>query len=221
MLILLQVVIVQVITQDALCKLEQRLNLRRHEVIVVNQVVRTLEQVLGHGSGRGSAQRQFLLTRALRDEHHGSLSGNNAADGLIGGKAVLGYFGHLVGGNALGDCIGKVGDAVKSVADKIKSFLHFSVPDEGPLTDFESWMPDFMKGLAEGINKSKKFVEKAVSGVADAMHIELKSGITATLEGNPGIVSNENTAGIIMEKICRSARRLYRERLCMPLRSKA
>ena len=95
-------------------------------------------------------------------------------------------------------CIGKVGDAVKSVADKIKSFLHFSVPDEGPLTDFESWMPDFMKGLAEGINNSKKFVEKAVSGVADAMHIELKSGITATLEGNPGIVSNENTAGTVI-----------------------
>lgn len=41
-----------------------------------------------------------------------------------------------------------MGDAVKSVADKIKSFLHFSVLDEGPLTDYESWMPDFMKGLA-------------------------------------------------------------------------
>ena len=31
--------------------------------------------------------------------------------------------------------IGKVGEAVSSVADKIRSFLHFSVPDEGPLTD--------------------------------------------------------------------------------------
>jgi len=45
-------------------------------------------------------------------------------------------------------CINKVADAVKGVADKIKSFLHFSVPDEGPLADFESWMPDFMQGLA-------------------------------------------------------------------------
>ncbi len=35
-----------------------------------------------------------------------------------------------------------VADAVTGVADKIKSFLHFSVPDEEPLTDFESWMPD-------------------------------------------------------------------------------
>ena len=95
-------------------------------------------------------------------------------------------------------CIGKVGDAVKGVADKIKSFLHFSVPDEGPLTDFESWMPDFMKGLAEGINKSRKYVEKAVSGVADAMQIELKTGITATLEGNTSIAASGNAAGTVI-----------------------
>lgn len=53
--------------------------------------------------------------------------------------------------NGIKSCIGAVGDAVSSVANKIKSFLHFSVPDEGPLTDYESWMPDFMKGLAKGI----------------------------------------------------------------------
>lgn len=29
-------------------------------------------------------------------------------------------------------------DAVKGIGDKIRSFLHFSVPDEGPLTDYES-----------------------------------------------------------------------------------
>ena len=53
--------------------------------------------------------------------------------------------------NGIKSCIGAVGNAVSSVADKIRSFLHFSVPDEGPLTDYESWMPDFMKGLAKGI----------------------------------------------------------------------
>lgn len=57
--------------------------------------------------------------------------------------------------NGIKSCIGKVKDAVCSVADTIKSFLHFSVPDEGPLTEYESWMPDFMSGLAKGIEKSK------------------------------------------------------------------
>ena len=39
------------------------------------------------------------------------------------------------------------------VAETIKSFLHFSVPDEEPLTEYESWMPDFMSGLAKGIQR--------------------------------------------------------------------
>lgn len=40
--------------------------------------------------------------------------------------------------NGIKSCIGKVKDAVCSVADTIKAFLHFSVPDEGPLTEYES-----------------------------------------------------------------------------------
>lgn len=73
--------------------------------------------------------------------------------------------------NGIKNCIGAVGDAVKGVAEKIKSFLHFSVPDEGPLTEYESWMPDFMKGLARGIERSKGLVADAVDGLAADMVI--------------------------------------------------
>jgi len=68
--------------------------------------------------------------------------------------------------------IGNVVNAVSDVADKIRSFLHFSVPDEGPLTDYESWMPDFMSGLAKGIEKSRGMVKKAVSGVASDLMLQ-------------------------------------------------
>ena len=68
--------------------------------------------------------------------------------------------------------IGSVVNAVSDVADKIRSFLHFSVPDEGPLTDYESWMPDFMSGLAKGIEKSRGMVKKAVSGVASDLMLQ-------------------------------------------------
>lgn len=60
---------------------------------------------------------------------------------------------------------------VKGVADKIRSFLHFSRPDEGPLRDYETWMPDFMKGLAKGIEKSKKIVIGEISKLSDSMII--------------------------------------------------
>lgn len=67
------------------------------------------------------------------------------------------------------DKIGAVKDAVVGVADKIKSFLHFSVPDEGPLTDFPNWMPDMMRGLATGIKKNMGVVKNAVGALAAEM----------------------------------------------------
>ena len=76
--------------------------------------------------------------------------------------------------NGIKSCISAVTDAVTGVADKIRSVLHFSVPDEGPLTDYESWMPDFMSGLAKSIEKSRGLVEKAMSGVATDMVINPK-----------------------------------------------
>lgn len=120
--------------------------------------------------------------------------------------------------NGIKSCISAVTDAVTGVADKIRSVLHFSVPDEGPLTDYESWMPDFMSGLAKGIEKSRGLVQKAVSGVAADMVINpqisamqmaggsstnggvsdgamssLLSGIREMLDGmgnqNPGMIS--------------------------------
>lgn len=79
------------------------------------------------------------------------------------------------------NAIGAVTSAVSNVASKIRSFLHFSVPDEGPLTEYESWMPDFMKGLAKGINQSKKIVTDAVSKLSAEMVIT--PDIPDTLQG--------------------------------------
>ena len=93
--------------------------------------------------------------------------------------------------NGIKSCISAVGDAVKSVADKITSFLHFSVPDEGPLTEYESWMPDFMQGLAKGIYDSRSLIEKAVSGVASDMVINPKF----TTADASGIAISRNSAG--------------------------
>ena len=89
--------------------------------------------------------------------------------------------------NGIKSCIGAVGDAVSSVANKIKSFLHFSVSDEGPLTDYESWMPDFMKGLAKGIEDSKSMVARAMDGVAADMILNPSAAVQEiSVSGNGG-----------------------------------
>ena len=99
--------------------------------------------------------------------------------------------------NGIKSCIGAVGDAVKSVADKIKSFLHFSVPDEGPLTDYKSWMPDFMGGLAKGIEKSRGMIQKAVSGVSSDMVINPKVSGVENMTGNPTAQQAESISAML------------------------
>ena len=99
--------------------------------------------------------------------------------------------------NGIKSCIGKVKDAVCNVADTIKSFLHFSVPDEGPLTEYESWMPDFMSGLAKGIEKSKGMVKDAVSGLAADMVLnpQVNAGQMAMAGG--GSVSSADLSSLV------------------------
>src|SRR5699024_10990872 len=79
-------------------------------------------------------------------------------------------------------------NAVKNVANKIRSFLHFSRPDEGPLRDYETWMPDFMSGLADGIYRNIDKIEKAASDVSGT--------INSTITGRVAdIASNTPTLG--------------------------
>ena len=102
--------------------------------------------------------------------------------------------------NGIRSCIGAVANAVTDVANTIRAHLHFSVPDEGPLTDFESWMPDFMGGLAEGIEKSRGLVKAAVESVAADMVISpqiavadggvmIGAGVSGSADLTAGIVS--------------------------------
>lgn len=105
-------------------------------------------------------------------------SGFNKAVGFIKGLASSAFTwgADMINGivNGIKSCIGNVIDAVSDVANAIRSYLHFSVPDVGPLTDYESWMPDFMSGLAKGIERSRGMVQKAVGGVAADMVISPK-----------------------------------------------
>ena len=101
--------------------------------------------------------------------------------------------------NGIRSCIGAVANAVTDVANTIRAHLHFSVPDEGPLTDFESWMPDFMGGLAEGIEKSRGLVKVAVDSVAADMVISPQMAVAdgGAMTGAGVFGSADLTAGIV------------------------
>src|SRR5699024_10419970 len=66
--------------------------------------------------------------------------------------------------------VNKIVGAVKGVANKIRSFLHFSRPDEGPLRDYETWMPDMLTGMADTIYKNLGIISRAASAVSGTIN---------------------------------------------------
>lgn len=111
----------------------------------------------------------FILGLARSAYHWGSDFINGLKNGIFSG-------------------INKIVEGVKGLAGKIRSFLHFSRPDEGPLRDYETWMPDFMDGLAKGIDKNVYKVKDAMQSVADQMN----TGITTNLNGLQPVGANVN-----------------------------
>ena len=73
--------------------------------------------------------------------------------------------------------IGSVGDAVGSVANTVKSFLGFSEPDKGPLSDFHTFAPDMVDLFAEGIDQNAQKVTDAVEGLAGDVAMGFNSDI--------------------------------------------
>ncbi len=66
--------------------------------------------------------------------------------------------------------------AVSDVANTVKRYLHFSVPDEGPLKDFASYAPDMMDLYAKGIDDNIGTVEDSVTDVARTISGSLNVG---------------------------------------------
>lgn len=67
--------------------------------------------------------------------------------------------------------LGAVGNAAKSVASKITSFLHFSRPDAGPLRDYEEWMPDFVGRMAQQLKQQQHLISDAAMQLATNLNV--------------------------------------------------
>lgn len=87
-------------------------------------------------------------------------------------------------------------DAVKGIGDKIRSFLHFSRPDEGPLRDYETWMPDFIDGMVKGINENVYKVSSAVKRVAKTMSESMYGGTLALASATQTNIVLNNNVGV-------------------------
>lgn len=83
--------------------------------------------------------------------------------------------------------VGRVGEAVSGVAEKIKSFLGFSEPEDGPLSDFHTYMPDMIDLMASGITSGKKKVKDALEGMTGDMSVIAKANVVSKTTGQGAV----------------------------------
>ncbi len=92
-----------------------------------------------------------------------------------------------------------VKDAIRGVGDNIRHLLHFSEPDEGPLADFHTWMPDMMEGIRTGILSNLNRVRDAATQVGQTIKAgipsDLSLNIGASIAGINGLKTATATAG--------------------------
>lgn len=87
--------------------------------------------------------------------------------------------------------------AVSGIASRVKSFLGFSEPEEGPLSNFSTYAPDMMKLFAQGIKDNEHLVTDQIRSSFDFGN--LTTGAAPAVAG--GVGSTTNTYNITVNGI--------------------
>ena len=102
----------------------------------------------------------------------GNYFGQIAQNGYIWGKDL----GILFNNGLVDACNAYLMPTLRQVAQSIKNVIGFSKPKEGPLSDADTYMPDFMRLLASGIESYEDEPLNAVANLAEGVKDELENG---------------------------------------------
>ena len=83
--------------------------------------------------------------------------------------------------------ISAVTDAISSVAGTIKSYIHFSEPDIGPLSDFNTYMPDMIKNMVKGIENGIPQIKSAMYDMTSAMVPDMSGSMARSTTNNANV----------------------------------
>lgn len=130
---------------------------------------------------------------------------NNLVSGITGALSglasnALTWAGDMIDNFVSGieDGVGKVGNAISGVANTVKNFLGFSLPEQGPLADADTYMPDFIDLLTHGVTSNQDKLKNAMSGVAAQMAVTVQPGsIAAPLSSSSS--GNDQANGLLSQ----------------------
>ena len=95
--------------------------------------------------------------------------------------------------NGIQERIGALRQHVENVANSIRSMLHFSRPDEGPLRDYETWLPDMIEGMTRSLEQAKPMLLNEIGALAEAMNMSpTLNGGSASYNPSVNVVVNNS-----------------------------
>lgn len=130
--------------------------------------------------GKGVKQKAITIYQTVKDALNRALEWlkNLGASAVRWGQDMLANFGRGIM-NKANELLNKV----RNVANSIKSFLGFSEPEKGPLSNFHTYAPDMMRLYAKGIEDNAWRVQDAITDVAGGMSVATQAGTTTNLGG--------------------------------------
>ena len=130
--------------------------------------------------------------------HIGDVFKNLASNAFSWGKDIIS---NLI--NGIGSMISSLVNKVKDIAGTIKSYLGFSEPEKGPLSDFHTYMPDMIDLMKEGIEGNLGKLKRPMTDLASALIPGQKGTLTETVAGKQAAGSQGVDISALTEAVCK------------------
>lgn len=152
-----------------------------------------------------------LIVGGIKGFATGTQITQNVAGGIAG--AIIGIAGNLLGtsinteaGSWGADLVtglakgisgggGIIAKAVSWIGSIIAKYIHFSRPDEGPLREYEKWMPDMIQGMADGIRDNAYLLQDAAEDLGGKLKMQLQYDV-GSANGFAQVATNSRTVSM-------------------------
>lgn len=176
---------------------------KRHALEMRLAMVKNAEEMQRHAAQKAmqmaaSINASTTLMRTQARSHAAAM--HSDLSGIFGQLArQAGTWGRDLVGNltsGIQSMAGAVGNAAQNVASTISSFLHFSVPEQGPLASIEQWIPDMTRLLATGMRAQATALHIAARHVGGQIAGGLHTGLASGLSGASGLHTGLASGGL-------------------------
>ena len=100
--------------------------------------------------------------------------------------AAIGWGADIIDGlvDGIMSGINNITNAASTVASAIADYLHFSVPDEGPLADFDESGADMIDEFIDSMESRQSALRTALDDTAGLINDEMNSDFNVATQGN-------------------------------------